>query len=500
LEEGDEPMRARRRKPPYTRKEGRAKTEERYLYFPETLVGAVDVCEEERYRAYEILRDELGPADALKLLEERGAITMERLWDPWASAKGKVPVPAGYKVRIRFIRIAPEFDRLLPVRNFGKSNLWLTERTEEGKKYIAPLHEAQKEEIQDFVRTREPASKSREEFQPVAPLSEVISLLIGSCGATDSDLRSVMPFKALRELDLSGAEKITSEGMKYVARLQELRELDLSQSGIADEGLWHLRELPSLRVLNLEGAGSAGVLDGPGITDKGAKALAHHTKLRSLDLSWTRVTHEGVAFLSPLVELRELDLTGTYIQDKGFKHLAPLQKLRYLGLGRTPITDEGMEFLAGLKELRGLSFYQTRITGEGMKYLAGLQELRTLYFDRTPLSDVGMKYLGGLKELRKLDLSETRVGDEGVRHLSGLKKLRELNLMMTRVTDRGVKYLSSLRELRCLCLYYTRVTDEGVKHLTSLKKLRKLSLGPTGVTESGAKLLREALPHCEISL
>lgn len=80
---------------------------------------------------------------------------------------------------------------------------------------------------------------------------------------------------------------------KLGARLErnepgEVTAVDLSRSPITDAGLEHLRRLPQLQQLNLDG---------------------------------TRITDDGLVILKGLTNLRELDISDTQISDAGFAEL-----------------------------------------------------------------------------------------------------------------------------------------------------------------------------------
>jgi hypothetical protein len=70
--------------------------------------------------------------------------------------------------------------------------------------------------------------------------------------------------------------------------------------------------------------------------------LAKLTELRELDLWAARVTDKGVDALLPLQELRRLQLSQTQITDAGLERLQRLTKLTELGLVGTRVTMAGI--------------------------------------------------------------------------------------------------------------------------------------------------------------
>ena len=95
---------------------------------------------------------------------------------------------------------------------------------------------------------------------------------------TKADLANVN----MLNLDLS---KITDEGLKELAKLQELKYLSLVTTGITDEGLKEVAKLQNLNTLNLNGCEQ--------ITDMGLKELGKLKKLEWLYLYGPKVTKVG---------------------------------------------------------------------------------------------------------------------------------------------------------------------------------------------------------------
>ena len=216
--------------------------------------------------------------------------------------------------------------------------------------------------------------------------------------------------------------------------------------------------------------------------------------LRKLRLNGTKITDEGLAQVPGLRMLSVLQLNGLRITDAGLVLLKRLPRLEELELGGTQITDAGLENFGGLTHLNSLNLNSTQVTGVGFKHLHGLPRLECLYLSGSPVTDAGMEHLGGLTQLRHLDLDATRVTDAGLVHLHGLTQLNRLSLRNTQVTDAGLQHFGGLTEIRHLELDNTRITDAGLGHLQRLKQLLALDLDGTQVTEAGAKNLQTALP------
>ncbi|HKB40357.1 MAG TPA: hypothetical protein VKD72_28260, partial [Gemmataceae bacterium] len=81
------------------------------------------------------------------------------------------------------------------------------------------------------------------------------------------------------------------------------------------------------------------------VTDAGLKELAGLKNLQELDLGHTQVTGVGLKELNELKDLQWLDLSRTKLTDAGLMQLKGLKKLRSLYLRKTEVTDAGVTAL-----------------------------------------------------------------------------------------------------------------------------------------------------------
>jgi hypothetical protein len=154
--------------------------------------------------------------------------------------------------------------------------------------------------------------------------------------------------------------------------------------GIGDADLMpHLEPLSDLRDVNLCDTN---------ITNQGLRCLENHQDLRSLDLASTKINEGDLDHLTGL-RLRRLSLFGTRASDAGLKSLKDMQSLRELNLHGTRVTDAGLTSLQGLKGLQSLNLTRTNVTDAGLKHLEGLGTLNTLSLRRTHVSRQGAERL-----------------------------------------------------------------------------------------------------------
>ena len=110
-------------------------------------------------------------------------------------------------------------------------------------------------------------------------------------------------------------------------------------------------------------------LRGRNLNDAGLKDVAKLKNLIELNLRDTKITSAGLTHLKGLVNLTRLHLERTNVDDTGIVHLKGLTKLRYLNLYNTKITDKALEHLADLKNLEQLYVWQTDVTTVGIENL-----------------------------------------------------------------------------------------------------------------------------------
>src|SRR5262249_40930674 len=67
---------------------------------------------------------------------------------------------------------------------------------------------------------------------------------------TDGMLARIADLDHVTTLRLDGSKQLTDAGLRHLARMPQLRELDVSGSAISDAGLDVLRSLPELMVFN----------------------------------------------------------------------------------------------------------------------------------------------------------------------------------------------------------------------------------------------------------
>lgn len=92
-------------------------------------------------------------------------------------------------------------------------------------------------------------------------------------------------------------------------------------------------------------------------------------EVQEVALVYTDVADTGLTDLQGLTSMRYLDLKGTPVTDAGLVHLHDLTTLQVLCLSDTQITDSGLAHVQRLAALQDLDLYRTRVTDAGVAKL-----------------------------------------------------------------------------------------------------------------------------------
>jgi hypothetical protein len=122
-------------------------------------------------------------------------------------------------------------------------------------------------------------------------------------------------------------EPSASRDLSWLEALQpnDLHELNLAQTYVNGDRLFHVARLTGLQALS----------------------LAHPN---------ATIGDVAMAQVQPLTQLRRLSLSATSVGDAGLSYLRELSRLEVLDIGATEVTDAGLPCLYNLHRLREVSF------------------------------------------------------------------------------------------------------------------------------------------------
>ena len=333
-------------------------------------------------------------------------------------------------------------------------------------------------------------------------------------------------FDVMKELRLTGLKangQMIDEAMEGLTRLDHVTYLNLGGSKrLTDEGLKRLARMPQLEELDLS------EYPGGRITDRGLEALRHLTLLRRFQMCWqSGVTDAGMANLAFCDHLESVNLMGTPTGDGAISALAGKRNLRLFKTGRLvtdaglpllhqfhmfktwqggeikyglmsfdaeptdllldgPFTDKGLASLAGLEGLFGLSFFwhASALTATGLKPLAGLPNLGFLGCQGDLCNDEAMRHIAAIPRLRMLMGQGTVASDDGFVALSRSQTIEYIwGRECPNLGGRGFTALAAMPALRGLAVSCKNVDDAALSALPRFPALRGLM--PMDVPDDG---------------
>ena len=193
---------------------------------------------------------------------------------------------------------------------------------------------------------------------------------MGSCAMKDEDIKSLKDNKLealeLRGLAMKGTgfkylagktilrlsirdTKIDNVNLRYLNDIKGLENLDLSYSGVSDEGIANLAPNPGLEGLVLSGC--------RGITSRSIPLIVERfPNLTGLVLNFTSTDGSELAKLQGLKSLSHLSLTGLKLKDEDVLPLVSMKSLLSLNVSNNKsLTDRSVDLLKGSRKLLSLN-------------------------------------------------------------------------------------------------------------------------------------------------
>jgi len=215
-------------------------------------------------------------------------------------------------------------------------------------------------------------------------------------------------------------QEVEDEDLALLRALTGLRELSIAGADLACSGaLDDLSVFLGVRLSEL----SDQVL-GYGPTDDGLRHVAELSQLRELDISVVAMGDRGLTHLERLEHLEVLEVNGTALTDRGLHTLARCRPLRAINLSRTKVTPHGLLALAGLPALDGLDLYGVDLRSAPDRLFGAFPALRYL---RVSATSIPIAALAGCERLERLDLSRHGLATEDI--LLGLVELPNLRTL-----------------------------------------------------------------------
>jgi hypothetical protein len=246
---------------------------------------------------------------------------------------------------------------------------------------------------------------------------------------TDREWDQVIALMKERRIEgLAANGLMTDTLIARIAELDHVVALGIGGSrGLSDDGLLQLARMPQLRWLNLS------EYPGGKLTDRGLEVLRHLPNLRHFEMTWQKgITDIGVANLRFCDQVERVDLMGSPTGDGAIEALQGKAKLSSFASGKL-VTDAGLRLLQNFPRLKTWQGDEnTRLlidgpfTNAGLASLAGLEGVfdLDLFWHVTGITSDGFAHLAGLPNLGSLGADRTLCDDEAMRHFAAIPRLR----------------------------------------------------------------------------
>jgi ankyrin repeat protein len=334
-----------------------------------------------------------------------------------------------------------------------------------------------------------------------------LSVLNAGDQMTDAALDLISRLDHVTRLQIGGSRRLTDEGLRHLARMPQLQELDLNDYPggiITDRGLEVLRHLPALQKFSMTWQS--------GISDTGVAHLAFCDALESVNLMGTQTGDGAIRALAGKRHLRRFK-TGRHVTDAGLPLLHEFPQFASWHGGETtyslmdaeagpthlvldgPFTNAGVACLSGLDGLFGLSFFWhvSELTADDLGPIAALANLGFLGCEGKLCTDTAMRHIAALPRLRMLMAQGTVASDDGFVALSGSQTIEYIwGRECPNLSGRGFAALAAMPRLRGLAVSCKKVDDAAFSTLPRFPALRELV--PMDVQDEGFRHVGKCEP------
>ena len=345
------------------------------------------------------------------------------------------------------------------------------------------------------------------------PALKTISLA-SSANLSLNGLAELAKCSALEEVRMTGVGRPANPNAKWtsdavleqIAKIPNLRKLTADNCGISDAGLVHLEQATKLQFISLRQNR---------ITDEGMRSLAKLKQLKSLDLgchvsiaAYGKIQKNDVsdAGIERIASLQQLEFLGVEGLSVSVMEL-DFPNLRTLTLGTAfsgqSVDDRALENLLRYKKLRSLTVTSNAVTDDGIAFLAELKTLQSLNLHCGSVTDAGVASVSHLP-LKSLQLRTVQLTDAGLASISKIKTLNRIDIFggMEKTTVTGFQQFKNLPNLRTLWL--TRFDGSGDRTgFGEIKQLRELFFERADIsqwTQTDLDQLGEMLPRASINI
>jgi len=164
------------------------------------------------------------------------------------------------------------------------------------------------------------------------------------------------------------------------------------------------------------------------VTDDDLKHVARLSELRHVELEGTDISTKGVINLEPLNKLGFLGVDKTTIDSDAIRSIGKHTSLRNLVIGHNDLDNSCYKYLAGLKNLSNLQADNTKLNDQGVAIIVKIPNLESVKISgNNRVGDRTMALFAPTK-IRFINAQRTAVGFGSLPHFRKMINLRGLKL------------------------------------------------------------------------
>lgn len=244
---------------------------------------------------------------------------------------------------------------------------------------------------------------------------------------------------------------VTREEAKYIASLQTVIDLEITDTVFNRGALEPLSKMKGLKSLSLEFA------------SHGSSNSAHKAE----------IDDKFFAFLDGLTELEALTLS-TKVEEETFNRISRLRQLSWLSLaGLADVSADSASAISGLDQLENLLIHSIEDPTPLLNGLVDHRQLNQLWLETTKLDNLNLKSIATIKPLEQIYLRVSKIGS--LSPFAELTNLRELRIISVEYAKcDGFRFLENLPKLEILILAGGALPDFSIDYLRGHKQIREL--------------------------
>jgi Leucine-rich repeat (LRR) protein len=291
-------------------------------------------------------------------------------------------------------------------------------------------------------------------------------------------------------IDAAGSAEVDDDLVPQFKMLTRLTDLDLDGSAVTEKGLAHLKQIPTLRTVQL------GYLRVAAESVQSLKVALSDAEVKwegprdRAAAQWVIAQGGSVRISKSLSDLSASKLTRELPANRDFRlleiHL--VKPLEMAAADWSAIKDLG--------DLKLLNLTGANVSESILDGMTGCKNVQTLALKGSQVTSAAVALLPErFPALENLYLADSAIDGASLHLLKKLQSLRQLSLAGTKLMDADLAALAALPTLQWLSLDGVPLQDGAVEHLKALKQLKTLSLDDEQIASGEQMMPDEALPE-----